>query len=212
MKSLWLLLAGSVLLNVYLLGNRTPEGQLVTKVLDGDTFVTEDKNIVRFDSLNAPEIAFCGGEQAKKELEKLILGKRVKIDAQVRDVNGRTVATVHRGNVWVDEELIKTGWVTYGSTTIPNHEKLKAIDDQNQLDKKGVYGEQCSQYQNIDDPKCNIKGNIVGEWTNKGEKIYHMQNCAQYKTVIVEKYRGEEWFCTEKEARAAGYRKSTRCF
>ena len=98
MKPLWLLLAGSVLLNFYLLGNRKSEGQLVTKVLDGDTFVTEDKNVVRFDSLDAPELAFCGGEQAKKELEKLVLGKRVKIDAQVRDVNGRTVATVYKGN------------------------------------------------------------------------------------------------------------------
>lgn len=46
-----------------------------------------------------------------------------------------------------------------------------------------------------------IKGNI----NSKGEKIYHVPGGQYYDKTIA-----EEWFCTEAEAQAAGYRKSKR--
>lgn len=53
-------------------------------------------------------------------------------------------------------------------------------------------------------PGCAIKGNV----NSKGEKIYHVPGAKYYeKTQIVES-SGERWFCTEEEARAAGWRKS----
>lgn len=208
----FLLLIPSLLTNLYLWKKPSIDaGHLVTKVIDGDTFVTEDKSVVRFDTLNAPELAFCGGPEAKQALESIILGKRVLLDTQVRDVNGRQVASVRMGAIWVDEELIKTGWVAYSSSTVDRDHVLKNLDLQNREAAKGIYSPICTQRENTAYPKCVIKGNISGEWETHGEKAYHFPGCIQYNTTRIELYRGEQWFCTEKEAQKAGYTKSGGC-
>lgn len=51
---------------------------------------------------------------------------------------------------------------------------------------------------------CNgpiIKGNI----TSKGQKIYHTVNSGQYMRVEIDESKGERYFCSEEEARAAGW-------
>lgn len=52
--------------------------------------------------------------------------------------------------------------------------------------------------------KCVIKGNI----SSRGEKIYHVPGQRYYKATKIDLKRGERWFCTEKDARKAGWRKS----
>jgi hypothetical protein len=54
---------------------------------------------------------------------------------------------------------------------------------------------------------CNIKGNI----SSKKEKIYHVPGCASYKATVISVSEGERMFCTEKEAKAAGWRKAQNC-
>ena len=52
--------------------------------------------------------------------------------------------------------------------------------------------------------RCVIKGNV----TNSGEKIYHVPGQRYYKATKISFKRGERWFCSEREARRAGWRKS----
>ena len=52
--------------------------------------------------------------------------------------------------------------------------------------------------------ECNIKGNI----SSKGEKIYHVPGARYYVNTIISENKGERWFCSEQEARQAGWRKS----
>lgn len=54
---------------------------------------------------------------------------------------------------------------------------------------------------------CSIKGNIASD----KEKIYHLSGCASYNATIVDTSKGERWFCTEKEAKDAGWRKAKNC-
>ncbi len=54
-------------------------------------------------------------------------------------------------------------------------------------------------------PACNIKGNIS---IATGERIYHMPGQKYYARTIINTSEGEHWFCSEKEARAAGWRRS----
>jgi hypothetical protein len=54
--------------------------------------------------------------------------------------------------------------------------------------------------------ECNIKGNIG----NKGERIYHVPGQAFYDKTRISAGRGERWFCSEQEARNAGWRKAAR--
>ena len=52
---------------------------------------------------------------------------------------------------------------------------------------------------------ANHEGEIKGNINSKGEKIYHVPGGAYYDRTVA-----EEWFKTEEEAQAAGYRKSSR--
>lgn len=51
---------------------------------------------------------------------------------------------------------------------------------------------------------CVIKGNINGS----GEHIYHMPGQAYYDKTVISSGKGERWFCSEADARAAGWRKA----
>ena len=50
-------------------------------------------------------------------------------------------------------------------------------------------------------PKCTIKGNV----NRRGERIYHLPNSHNYCSINMAK-PGKRWFCTEDEAKAAGWR------
>jgi hypothetical protein len=52
---------------------------------------------------------------------------------------------------------------------------------------------------------CVIKGNIS---INTGERIFHVPGQSYYDETIITPAKGERWFCTEAEARAAGWRKA----
>lgn len=52
---------------------------------------------------------------------------------------------------------------------------------------------------------CHIKGNIS---LNTGEQIYHVPGQSYYDETVISTSKGERWFCSEDEARQAGWRKS----
>jgi hypothetical protein len=52
---------------------------------------------------------------------------------------------------------------------------------------------------------CNIKGNIS---MVTGERIYHVPGQVYYWTTRIDSLKGERWFCSEAEARQAGWRRS----
>ena len=54
---------------------------------------------------------------------------------------------------------------------------------------------------------CTIKGNI----SSSKEKIFHMIGCGSYNKTVIDESRGEKWFCSEKEAIDAGWRKALNC-
>jgi hypothetical protein len=49
---------------------------------------------------------------------------------------------------------------------------------------------------------CAIKGNI----NSKGEKIYHIPGSRDYERTQINTASGEKMFCSEAEAKAAGWR------
>jgi len=51
---------------------------------------------------------------------------------------------------------------------------------------------------------CNIKGNI----SSSGEKIYHTPSSPWYSRTKISTSKGERWFCSEDEARRAGWRRA----
>lgn len=57
------------------------------------------------------------------------------------------------------------------------------------------------------DRTCTIKGNIS---IATGEKIYHLPGQDYYESTVISPRYGERWFCSEEEARAAGWRRARR--
>jgi hypothetical protein len=52
---------------------------------------------------------------------------------------------------------------------------------------------------------CSIKGNVS---IGSGERIYHLPGQEYYAQTIIRPEYGERWFCSEAEARSAGWRRS----
>lgn len=204
----------SLSLNVYLgyTINKQKKVNLVKVigVIDGDTVVLENKTRLRLRQIDAPEIEYCGGVQAKELLSSYVQDKSVRIEEQIPDQTGRAMALLSMGNLQVNEKMLSSGWVRYHSDFTSQTPRLKEIAQQAKAEKKGIYSELCLQTKNSENPKCIIKGNLENKRTS-GRKLYYLSNCAQYKFVQIEKDLGEQWFCTEKEANAAGYIKAGTC-
>lgn len=184
------------------------EGIAVIGVIDGDTLVLEGKTRLRLRSIDAPESEYCGGVEAKKELEKLVLNKKVIIKEKIMDQVGRPMALVYADNFLINQKMLETGWVRFHSDATSARNILKQTYDNIRAKEIGIYSSKCRQMENPDNPKCNIKGNLD---KNSDSRLYYFPGCVQYNTTVVEKDLGEQWFCTEKEAQKAGFSKSVRC-
>lgn len=210
------LLIPSLLLNIYFYlktsspsnPSHPPTGILVLEVLDGDTILLEGKVRLRLRDIDAPELEFCGGQEAKDLLTTLAKGKRIDYQEKILDQKGRPMALVYVRDTLVNLEMLKSGWVRYHSDQSSYRDVLKEAGDKVRNEEKGIFSQKCSQKENLENPKCNIKGNHD---KNSGAKKYYYPGCAQYEFTIVEKDIGENWFCTEKEAQNAGYTKAATC-
>lgn len=208
----FILLIPSLFLNLYFLNKsqstlNSQTGILVIEVLDGDTVLLEGKVKLRLRDVDAPELEFCGGEEAKNLLTDLVKDKRVTIKEQIIDTWGRPMALVYHGETLVNAEMLKKGWVRYHHDQGSVAKELKEIADKAKSEEIGIYGK-CMQKENLENPNCNIKGNID---KNSDNRLYYLPGCAQYNFTIVEKDLGEDWFCTEKEAQNAGFTKAKTC-
>lgn len=209
-KIIYLLLLLSLILNIFLFSKTKKSGQgiLVIGVIDGDTLVLDGKVKLRLRNIDAPELEFCKGQEVKDFLEKLTKGKRITIEEKILDQRGRAMALVYISGILVNEEILKNGLGRYHHDQSTQAEKLKQAADLAKKQQRGIFGPECYQMKNLEQPKCNIKGNID---KNSGARKYYFPGCVQYEFTIVEKDIGEQWFCTEKEAQAAGFIKSERC-
>ncbi|MFH1561744.1 MAG: thermonuclease family protein [Patescibacteria group bacterium] len=209
---LLLLLVASLSANAFLYQKNQQLDQAslyrVKEVYDGDTFSLTNNQSIRLSNIEAPELEFCGGQEAKQALSDLVLNKNLKLEIINHDQYGRLVALVYVDKILVNQQMVKQGLARYDGSPSSQREKIKRAYDLALRNKRGIFGPPCRAEQ-PEDPKCLIKGNIsrkVG-----AEKTYHFSGCSEYDRTMVEKDLGEQWFCSEKEAQQAGYKKAANC-
>ena len=201
-------------------------------VIDGDTLEIHGQRI-RLHGIDAPESAqLCRrgdgaqwrcGQQAALVLQDHVGAHPVTCVRRDTDRYGRIVARCSVGGTDINAWLVAEGWaVAYRRFSMDYVGQENAA----RAARKGIWsgefvppwdwrrGERLvrtkPQAQTDTKPKasagCRIKGNI----SSRGERIYHLPGGQYYDRTRVDPGKGERWFCSEAEARAAGWRRSRR--
>lgn len=181
----------------------------VFKIIDGDTFITDRKQSIRLLGIDAPELDKCLGQESKQKLEQLISNKDVLIKESITDKYGRILAIVYKGSININKTMINNGYASYDRAACKLCDDLIQAQEYAKNNELGVFSKTCYQSENPEKSECTIKGNINKK---NGSKIYHFPGCGRYEELVVELSLGEQWFCSEKEAKNAGFEKSKNCF
>ena len=182
--------------------------ETVYKIADGDTFILEsNKQTVRLFGLDAPEADNCYSKEAYSRLDQLLKKRQVQLKEPVVDKFGRVVALVYVDGKLVNETLIKEGYAAYRSEPGSEKETMKAAHELAKSKKIGIYSPTCTD-EIPSDPKCAIKGNHD---LDRNEYLYLTPDCPYYSAVIIRRFEGDQWFCSEPEAKKAGFTVSSAC-
>ena len=170
---------------------------------------------IRLGGIDAPERKQIYGDKSTQNLTKLIAGKNVEVEYDKRDRYGRIIGKLIKDGQDINLLQIKHGYAWH----YKYYQK-----DQSELDR-GLYSLaeiearnktiglwstpaippwKWRRQGNQESTKkaCNIKGNI----NSNGARIYHLPGGSWYGATKINKAKGERWFCSEKEAQAAGWR------
>ena len=84
-------------------------------VIDGDTFELNSGERVRLICIDAPEKGKEGYNESKDYLERLVLGREVRLEKDVSeyDENGRLLRYVYLGDLFVNLEMVRGGYASY---------------------------------------------------------------------------------------------------
>lgn len=211
----------------------------IVSVVDGDTAkVNIDGKTVtlRLIGLDTPETVDprkpvqCFGVEASNKAKELLSGKKVKIEKDSTqgelDKYGRTLAYIYlEDGLFYNKYMIEQGYAHEYTYDLPYkyQTEFKNAQKEAQSKKLGLWSsntcngdtttesssatQAVTQTNNTNAGSCTIKGNIG----STGEKIYHMIGCGSYTKTVIDESKGEKWFCSEKEAISAGWRKALNC-
>ncbi len=199
------------------------------EVVDGDT-VRVGQRTIRLVGIDAPELkqtcelngeTWNCGEESARQLRDLIADDDLFCTGFEIDQHGRLLAQCNNRLGNVNQLMVQQGWAMafqlYSDDYVADEIRAKAgrrglwassftlpWDFRQQAERDAPRTRPTSRNQvapasNARSPGCRIKGNR----SRRGEWIYHLPGMPYY-----EETRAEEMFCSEAEARAAGYRRS----
>jgi len=194
------------------------------RVIEGDILALAGQRI-RLHGIDAPESGqlceadrkpWLCGKEAILALIKLIGRKEVACNERSKDRYGRIVAVCRiegpKGKD-LNRAMVAEGWALayrlYSIDYVTDEAAAKA-------DRKGLWrgrfikpwewrhGKRLPLETANSSGACLIKGNI----NQLGKRIYFIPHSSFYNSVKIDKEVGERWFCSEHDARAAGWQKS----
>jgi endonuclease YncB( thermonuclease family) len=157
------------------------------------------------------------GEDARRALSIIAASKALKCQMQGEDDTGIRLAQCFDGAIDIGATLVKGGhvWADRDNTS-----GYRTFEDAPRAAKIGIWKSASAppwvqQDKVWEDAKraapdgCPVKGEVRGE-SSRAERIYHVPGGAAYARVRMGKAevaRGSrQWFCTEREARAANFK------
>lgn len=232
MKKLWGLFAVLLLSGCGMLEGTDTGGDQeqiavdVVSVIDGDTIKIDyegKEETVRYLLIDTPETNHPRlgkqplGPEATAQNKRIIKSGDVTIEFDVGgrfDDYGRMLAYIYVDGESVQEQLLESGFARVAYVFPPNTRYLDQFEEAEEMAKEAgigiwefsnyatdrgfeqdAYGKSSQEPAKSDD--CRIKGNI----NRSGDKIYHLPDESSYAQT-----NPEQWFCTEQQARDAGFR------
>ena len=127
-------------------GSQTKEFYKVVRVIDGDTIIIENDEIIRLICIDTPERGEVNSKEATDYLEELILDREVKLvkDISERDRYGRLLRYVYtREGAFVNELIVKNG---YGEAfpyapDVAKCSQIKAAESLAKGQRRGIWAE-----------------------------------------------------------------------
>ncbi len=212
--------SGSLLARLPFVGSRLIEGRAVA--LSGDMLKVGNV-VVRLTGIEAPEIEQrCGaggkktwpcGEAAKEVLSKVVRGKSVSCSMSGADQAGRSLASCRVEGTDIAVNLVRQGHVFAQQGMFARYTSVEA---EARGAKAGVWrsttprptewrAKRWEEAKREAPSGCPIKGAVSADG-----KFYVLPWSREYERIRVRSGRGERWFCSEQEARTAGWRSAER--
>ena len=176
-------------------------------------------DVVRLSGIEAPAVGqVCAAGKscaanAKAALQKLIGGKKVACDMSGRQSTGEgepiAMAACQVNGADIAGQLVRGGHVfaasglfaTYASAEREARSAKAGLWRTEQLRPAEQRAKLWDDAKKLSPDGCPIKGTLSGD-----AKTYHVPWSASYEKAKVRAGRGERWFCSEAEARAAGWK------
>ena len=196
------------------------------RVIDGDTIAIKGEKI-RLHGIDAPEKSQkCVGDHGKswacgkisrKRLVSMIGGRDISCNLHKKDGFGRWIGTCFSNNENLNKKMVRQGmaWAfrKYSMDFVAEEKKAK-------IQRVGIWRgkslpawlyrkkkwQRTVKYQTAPG-NCKIKGNISRR-NRRVQKIYHLPGFRSYGKTRINQKKGERWFCSEREAMNAGWRKA----
>jgi len=196
----------------------------VPTVIDGDTIDLHGQRI-RLHGIDAPEskqVCISGGtkyrcgQKASLALSDRIGRGAVTCETKDTDRYGRMIAVCFKGqddlNGWLVSEGLAVAYRSYSQDYVTHEAQARSLSvglwegefimPWDWRRGKRLASEQVSAIPG----DCVIKGNI----SSKGARIYHVPDGRWYDRTKIDEAKGERFFCSEADATAAGWRKSSQ--
>ena len=206
------------------------------RVVDGDTFIISSQRI-RLNGIDAPETKqsctrdgrrWACGKAATRAMRKLIGSNQVRCEVSGRDRYDRVIAACYAGSRDLQQQLVRQGlalaYRKYSTRYVPDEDAARAEGIgvwsgkftepwRWRREKRGKNRDRARSTDRGRSPStsaptagtCLIKGNI-----SQSGHIYHVPGAENYDRTRINESRGERWFCSEADARAAGWRRAGR--
>lgn len=204
----------------------------VTHVYDGDTVsmrISGADQRVRLQGIDAPEHDQPYGKEARAHLAYLVLDREVRLDMTGKDKYGRLLGKIRvqpadcRGcgkTLDANLAMLTVGlawWYRFYKDELSAEDqgRYEFAEKEARAKKAGLWQDDKPTPpwdwprgdRRISPPpgNCRIKGNI-----SANGRIYHLPGQKDYESTRINTTKGERWFCTEAQARAAGWRRARR--
>jgi len=191
------------------------------RVIDGDTLELDGRRI-RLHGIDAPERAQkCGGRaiprwdcgRAATEALARLARPPVTCSQVGRDRYGRSIAICRSAGRELSAAMVAQGWALAYRRYSRAH--IDAEDTARRA-RRGLWRgafvaphdwRRGARLADADAPRraCRVKGNRSARG-----RIYHLPGSRWYARTRIDPARGERWFCSEADARAAGWRAARR--